>query len=197
MKVNELVQELVDKKNRWKEFLAAIPADELQQPGANGEWSAKDLIGHVTFWDRFEMRQLMAAVDKSSPSKEGLYGERLSSPKWRSVPGEEFQELIVESGRHMSIEEFAQEWDEIHDRFFPWLKDMPEPMLEEKVGWWLGPPEGTRPDGETRAWAFESESALGGGRPVSEWISAFSGHWREHFEQIERWLNQSRTTSIT
>jgi uncharacterized protein (TIGR03083 family) len=32
--------------------LDGIPPDRLAEPGVCGDWSVKDLLGHVAFWDR-------------------------------------------------------------------------------------------------------------------------------------------------
>ncbi len=38
----------------WRELteaLAGIPEERLTEPGVAGEWSVKDLMGHIAFWD--------------------------------------------------------------------------------------------------------------------------------------------------
>lgn len=38
----------------WQSFLAAldgIPEDRMTEPGAVGEWSVKDVFGHIAFWE--------------------------------------------------------------------------------------------------------------------------------------------------
>jgi hypothetical protein len=38
----------------WREFLEALdglPDDRMHEPGAVGDWSVKDLYGHIAFWD--------------------------------------------------------------------------------------------------------------------------------------------------
>jgi uncharacterized protein (TIGR03083 family) len=39
----------------WQELQSAldgIPPERAAEPGAAGEWSVKDLLGHITFWER-------------------------------------------------------------------------------------------------------------------------------------------------
>jgi Mycothiol maleylpyruvate isomerase N-terminal domain len=39
----------------WQDLQGAlhgIPAERASEPGVAGEWSVKDLIGHITFWER-------------------------------------------------------------------------------------------------------------------------------------------------
>jgi hypothetical protein len=38
----------------WADWLAAfdgVPEERLAEPGVSGDWSVKDLIGHVAYWD--------------------------------------------------------------------------------------------------------------------------------------------------
>jgi hypothetical protein len=37
--------------------IAGIPSGRLCDPGVTGQWSAKDVLGHVAFWDRFGAEQ--------------------------------------------------------------------------------------------------------------------------------------------
>lgn len=49
------VEATLDRIERsWHGLLDAldgIPADRLAEPGAVGDWSVKDVIGHIAFWD--------------------------------------------------------------------------------------------------------------------------------------------------
>jgi hypothetical protein len=41
----------------FTEAIAGLPADRLGESGVSGHWSAKDVIGHVAFWDRYTAEQ--------------------------------------------------------------------------------------------------------------------------------------------
>jgi hypothetical protein len=49
--VSDLLQRIEDS---WRAFLASLDdltEDQLLEPGAVGEWSLKELHGHIAFWD--------------------------------------------------------------------------------------------------------------------------------------------------
>lgn len=49
--VSDLLQRIEDS---WRAFLASLDDlddDALLEPGAVGEWSLKDLLGHIAYWD--------------------------------------------------------------------------------------------------------------------------------------------------
>jgi hypothetical protein len=48
----------------WRQLLAAlddIPEDRLSDPGVIGEWSLKDLFGHLAFWDEHAVAEIERA----------------------------------------------------------------------------------------------------------------------------------------
>lgn len=60
------VRELIERIDvAWRAFLEAvdgIPDDRLHVPGAVGEWSFKDLFGHIAFWDEHAIAALEGAL---------------------------------------------------------------------------------------------------------------------------------------
>jgi hypothetical protein len=49
----------------WQEVLdalAGIPAERLKEPGVCGAWSAKNLMGHLAFWDAHVLEEIERAL---------------------------------------------------------------------------------------------------------------------------------------
>jgi hypothetical protein len=49
----------------WRELFAAlddIPEDRLSGPGVIGDWSLKDLFGHLAFWDEHAVAEIERAL---------------------------------------------------------------------------------------------------------------------------------------
>jgi hypothetical protein len=49
----------------WREVLSAlegIPEERLEEPGACGDWSAKNLMGHLAFWDAHVLEEIERAL---------------------------------------------------------------------------------------------------------------------------------------
>jgi hypothetical protein len=44
----------------WEAALAAVPARRLTEPGAAGEWTVKDVLAHVSYWEDWQADQLEA-----------------------------------------------------------------------------------------------------------------------------------------
>ncbi len=46
----ETLQRIDQSWNNLQNALSRIPADAVAEPGACGDWSVKDLVGHIAFW---------------------------------------------------------------------------------------------------------------------------------------------------
>lgn len=50
--VSEILPLIDEQRNNWLAVLSMVSSDSVELPGVCGEWSVKDLVGHVAFWDR-------------------------------------------------------------------------------------------------------------------------------------------------
>jgi hypothetical protein len=57
-------------------LLARLSDDQLTRPATigGGDWSAKDLLGHVAFWEELALQALDAVRAGGSPDAEGIFG---------------------------------------------------------------------------------------------------------------------------
>jgi hypothetical protein len=53
MKKSELLTRLREAYQRWEAFLDQVGLARMDQPGVNGDWSMKDIIAHLTGWNRW------------------------------------------------------------------------------------------------------------------------------------------------
>ena len=60
------VHELLERIDEaWRQLFAAlddIPEDRLAEPGVIGDWSLKDLFGHLAFWDEHAVEEIERAL---------------------------------------------------------------------------------------------------------------------------------------
>jgi Mycothiol maleylpyruvate isomerase N-terminal domain len=60
--VNALLERIDE---AWRQLFAAlddIPEDRMSDPGVIGEWSLKDLFGHLAFWDEHAVAEIERAL---------------------------------------------------------------------------------------------------------------------------------------
>lgn len=47
----EILDQIRTTRQQFEEALAQVPAAHLTQPGVNGEWSVKDILAHIAWWE--------------------------------------------------------------------------------------------------------------------------------------------------
>jgi len=88
--------------NNLQQALADIPEDRLTQPGAVGEdWSVKDLIGHIAFWDE----QAVIVAERR------IAGEPDRQVDWQAINE---REAAARAGR--SLADVQAEMRQAHER---------------------------------------------------------------------------------
>jgi hypothetical protein len=64
---SQLLETLKTKRYRWDMMLNAIDKARMDEPGAAGHWSVKDIVSHVTAYERWLVEWLTAALQNTFP----------------------------------------------------------------------------------------------------------------------------------
>jgi len=67
MNLAEFLDYLHGRNAEWEALLAQVGPERLEEPGVNGAWSMKDMIGHLIGWQRGVVANLRAAVRGEPP----------------------------------------------------------------------------------------------------------------------------------
>jgi uncharacterized protein (TIGR03083 family) len=108
----------------WTRWLAAIEGlteDQAQTPGTCGEWSVKDLIGHVAVWDTI-------AIDKIQGILAGAERPVVAETT------DEFNARTAEAFRDESLHELRARMNLVHARLIRVLEEMSD-VSDEQVHW--------------------------------------------------------------
>ena len=62
-----VVERMRETSTRLDLLLARLNVDQMNQPGAVGAWSVKDVIAHIAFWERYEANILRAIARGETP----------------------------------------------------------------------------------------------------------------------------------
>jgi hypothetical protein len=54
---------------RWEDALAQVPSEQMTRSGIEGEWSAKDVVAHISQYDRGLLDWLREAVPATLDSE--------------------------------------------------------------------------------------------------------------------------------
>ena len=114
------------RRSQWEQALASIPQERMAEP-AIGEWSIKDIVAHLTWYDRE-----MANVLKARP---------VASSEWWNLPREERNQRIFEQHRNQPLAEVLQEHDKAHRQLVEAIEKLgdedlngPSPIREMRPG---------------------------------------------------------------
>lgn len=124
MKKSELLNWLQEEYRQWEAFLDEIGPERMDQPGVNGDWSMKDIIAHLTGWQRSLVARLQAAQ----------HGEPEPAPPWPAYlqTEDEINAWIYETNRERSVREVLDETQEVLQQFLAVIKGLPD---EVRIEW--------------------------------------------------------------
>src|SRR5262245_24224768 len=97
----------------------------MEQPGVGGDWSMKDIVAHLTAWNRWIVARMRA----------GLRGEPAPSPDWSSAleTDDEVNGWIYESYRGRSMAEVLEETDLVNQQLVEVIRELPDSIKIEFV----------------------------------------------------------------
>jgi uncharacterized protein (TIGR03083 family) len=67
MSVAELIALIRATSTRMELLLAQLSVAEINQPGAVGVWSVKDVLAHIAFWERYTVNMLQSIARGKTP----------------------------------------------------------------------------------------------------------------------------------
>src|SRR5688572_20439774 len=125
MNKSELLNWLQEKYRQWEAFLDQIGPARMDQPGVNGDWSMKDIVAHLTGWNRWLVTRLQAAGR----------GEPEPPPPWPAhlQTEDEINAWIYESNRGRSVRAVLDESHQVFQELFAVMESLPDDVRIEFI----------------------------------------------------------------
>lgn len=107
----------------FKESYADVPAAWLTEPGVAGEWSVKDLLAHVTWWEEEALMHLPLIIAGGQP------------PRYSVAYGgiDAFNARMWEERRNLPLTNVLTHLDETHRRLVAFLQNVPEEQFRRET----------------------------------------------------------------
>jgi hypothetical protein len=115
---------LQQEHQQWEVFLAKIGPTRMNQPGVNGAWSMKDIVAHLTGWNRWLVARLQAA-QRRQPEPLPPWPAHLQTE-------DEINAWIYESNRGRSVREVLDETHQTYQQLLAVIESLPD---EVRVEW--------------------------------------------------------------
>jgi hypothetical protein len=125
MTKSELLIRLREEYQQWEALLDQIGMVRMGQPGVNGDWSMKDMIAHLTDWNRWLVARLQAA-QRSEPEPTPPWPANLQNE-------DEINAWIYEANHRRSVREVLEESREVFQQLFAALEALPDDVRIETV----------------------------------------------------------------
>ena len=110
----------------WVDFeasYAGLTDAELLIPGVQGQWSVRDLIAHVTWWEEEALKHLPLVRDGGRPPRYSVQYGGIDA----------FNALMTEQRRHLSLDEVRGQHDEVHARLVDLVRRAPEELFRRET----------------------------------------------------------------
>lgn len=116
MNRSQLLKRLDKAWQTFKESYAGLSDAELMEPGVTKEWSVRDIIAHVTWWEQEALTHLPLILVGGKP------------PRYSVTYGgiDAFNAQQAELKRNLSLSEVLRQQDETHRRLIDFIQTVPE-----------------------------------------------------------------------
>ena len=118
-RVTKLLAKLDGAWTEFRESYAGLPDEQLLQPGVTGEWSVRDTIAHVTWWEEEALKHLPLIQAGGRP------------PRYSTTYGgiDAFNALNTELKRDLSLADVQRAFEETHRRLVAYIRTVPPEQL--------------------------------------------------------------------
>jgi len=110
----------------WKDFeesYAGLSESQLKIPRVTGEWSVRDIIAHVTWWEEEALKYLpVIRAGGASPRYSVTYGGI-----------DAFNAMMTEQRSGLSLAEVLRQHDEVHARLVDYVAAAPEELFTRET----------------------------------------------------------------
>jgi hypothetical protein len=125
MEKAELLNWLQEEYQQWEAFLDQTDPARMDQPGVAGHWSIKDVVAHLTGWQRSLVARLQAA-QRSEPEPPPPWPAHLQTD-------DEINAWIYESNRGRSVREVLAETHHVHQQLLAVIAGLPDEVRIERI----------------------------------------------------------------
>ncbi len=114
----ELLQWFTEEQQKWELLLAAIGQKRMDQSGLNGEWPMRDLVAHLTGWQRWLVARLKAARD----------GQPEPPPPWPAElkTEDDINAWIYETNRKNDVRQVLEDAHQVYEQMRAAIQDLPD-----------------------------------------------------------------------
>jgi hypothetical protein len=119
----QLLTQLDKRWTAFKESYAGLSDSQMNQPNVTGNWSVKDIIAHVTWWEEEALKHLPLIIMGGRPPR--------YSVKYGGIDA--FNALMTRQKLGLSLSDVLSQQDETHRRLIVYVQSVPEELLTRET----------------------------------------------------------------
>lgn len=158
-------------RRQWEDMIAAVGEERMTRPGFAGVWSVRDVVAHITAYERWTLEH-MEAEERGEPAAPSLLDD--SDLERRNLAAHE-------RTRDLSLDEVMEDARRVWDGLMRAVERTPEEDLIDVV---------RAPGYVTRGW----------GRDTALWEAIEGqtyGHYEEHLPDFRAWAGEKDAASAS
>ena len=163
---SDLLRAMDEGRRLWEVALAKVGEARMEEPGVVADWTAKDLVAHVGFWERWVSGKLSASLEGQEVSILGPFESEMPSEA-RNWDTDQINAWAYEKNRNRPVAEVVMEEQQIYRRLYTMLRGMRDEDIFTPGRF---------------SWAREGVLGSVAGNTYD--------HWPEHIQSIEAWLTR-------
>lgn len=159
----DLLNAIQNERVAWESLVAKVGPENMQTPGAMGDWTFKDLAAHLTGWRYDSLRNLEAA----------RRGEEPAPPPWPPTDDvDQINQWIYEQNRDRTLQDVLDESRQSLQKLVAAIEALPERDLMEpgRFAWLKGNPLGPAVVSGSLSHYFEEHAGA-----LQEWVDRVTG----------------------
>ena len=125
MTLDQLLQRL---QRTWADFessYAGLSDEQMLTPGVSGQWSVRDVVAHVTWWEEEALKHLPHIREGGRPPRYAVEYGGIDA----------FNALMAERRRHLSLAAVLQQHRDVHERLLAYVRQAPEELFRRETRW--------------------------------------------------------------
>jgi Protein of unknown function (DUF1706) len=115
----------------WDALISQFSEERLLQPGADGDWSVKDVIAHIAAYEDWTAQQLGASLRGEAPDEQEM--AEMASQGWHDVDTR--NRLTYEQRKDWPLDKVRSESEQAFNRLLQAVEALPDELLG-KPQWW-------------------------------------------------------------
>lgn len=123
MKKEKVINKIEQAWAAFQDSYAGLTDEQILEPGVTGDWSVRDILAHVTWWEAEALKHLPLIMQGGRP------------PRYADLYGgiDAFNAQMTERKRRLKLSEVRYQLDKTHLRVLEYLQSVPEEQFASET----------------------------------------------------------------